>query len=196
MSTMKHDMDQNGKIPAPAPGDGMPETPNEKKGKNEKRATKKSLRWTAIDTFILLLVLLGIAGVVVRSFVKLDGKSETEISGGPYYVEFTVQEVHADVLEEFCISDRFYLYETGELVGFLGYYADGERALKAGSPVSDGDGHLVTADGCLYCPEGRMENGGLLLEGVDSYLVPGAVLRLRTDRAVMTVEITRIRTES
>ena len=196
MSTMKRDADQNEKNAASLIKEPIGEVSGEKKPENRKRLPKKGLRWTAIDTFILLIVLLAIAGAVVRSFVNFDEKSESEVVGGPYYVEFTVREIHTDVLAEFEISDRFYLYETGEFIGYLGYYANGERALKATSFVEGGNGALVAAEGCLYCSEGTLKNGGLLLKDVNSYLVPGAVLRLRTDRAVMTVEITKIRSDA
>ncbi len=193
MSTMKHDMEQNGKTSAALSKEATNELHTEKQNPDGKRPGKKGGRWTAIDTVILLLVLVALAGVIVRSFVIPGGKDELAVTEGPYYVEFTVREIHAEVLEEFSVSDRFYLYETGELVGFLGYYADGTRALKAVAPVTEGNDRLVTADGCLYCSDGKMENGSLLLKDTSTYLAPGAVLKLRTDRATMTVEIKKIR---
>ncbi len=196
MSTMKHDMDQNGKLSAPISKETTNEQHPEKQSSEGKRSKKKGGRWTAIDTVILFLVLVALAGVVVRSFVFPNGKDTHTVAEGPYYVEFTVREIHAEVLEEFNVSDRFYLYETNELVGFLGYYADGTRALQAVAPVAEEDDRLVTAEGCLYCPDGKMENGSLLLTETGTYLAPGAVLKLRTDRATMTIEIKKIRSEA
>ena len=193
MSTMKHDMDQNGKSSASLQKELSGETHTEKKNNEGKRGEKKGLRWTAIDTVILLLVLVALAGVIVRCFVLPSAEDDLAENGNAYYVEFTVREIHTDVLEEFEVSDRFYLYETGEMIGYLGYYDDGSRALTAGGPVSEDNTRFVTADGCLYCTNGKMENGSLLLQDVSTYLTPGAVLQLRTDRAVMTVEITKIR---
>lgn len=196
MSTMKHDMDQSGKLSAPISKETTNEQHPEKQNSEGKSPKKSGGRWTAIDTVILLLVLVAIAGVIVRSFVLPGEKDDQAVAEGAYYVEFTVHEIHAEVLEEFRISDRFYLYETNELVGYLGYYADGTRALQAMAPVMEGDDRLVTAEGCLYCPDARMENGCLLLKDTDTYLAPGAVLKLRTDRATMTIEIKKIRAEA
>ena len=189
MSAMKNDMDKNEKMAPSAPREAETEKSTERSsGKNG-----KGLRWTAVDTTLLLLILLAIAGVVVRGV--MDHRQKEKIPAeGPFYVDFKVEEIHSSVLDEIKSSDALYLYGTGELVGYVGFYDDGTRALHA-LPIVEADNDTsVAAEGCMVCLEGIYRNGSLLVTGMDRYLSPGSVLTLRTDRAVMTVEILNIRT--
>lgn len=155
---------------------------------------RKSKRWTAVDTVIVLLLILAVGGVVLRGVVDWERQAETPVSG-PFYVEFSVAEIHPTVLGEIAAFDPLYLYESGDLVGYVGVYDDGTMALHSVGQISSINGSVISAEGCMVCLEGVYENGSLLVTGMDQYLSPGTKLALRTDRAVLTVEITAIRSD-
>ncbi len=161
------------------------------------KKNKKPGRWTAVDTVILLMLLLGVGGILLRGFLPdiTEGANRGEdVTSGPYFVEFAVSEIHPLVLGEINAFDPLYLYETGEPVGYIGVYDNGSMALHTvASSANNGSGN-VSAEGCMVCLEGIYRNGSLLIKGMDTYLSTGSTLLLRTDRAVMSVEITSIRT--
>ena len=155
-----------------------------------KNATSKR-RWSAADTLIVLALILAIAGILVRAFVS--NREEASLAdGGPFEVHFTVAEIHTSVLADIHASDTLYFYDTDEAVGYIGFYQDGSIALSQTGILPSEGGELVTAQGCLVCPEGTLSEGGLLPVGATRYLAPGSVVTLRTDRGVLTVEITKI----
>lgn len=165
---------------------------SEKASEKAIRGHQTGARWTVIDTVIVLMVLLAIAGVVLRGVMD-SGKDEAVADTGTYYVSFTVPEIHASVLEEIKAFEALYSYETGDLVGYVGVYDDGNISLRAVSPLTNGNGALVTAEGSMVCLEGTMKDGSLLVRGMDTYLTPGMSLTLCTERAVILVEISEIR---
>ncbi len=186
---MKNDKDKITKVTADADTAVTAEKPMG--GATQKRKTK---RWTAVDTIIVLLLVLAVGGVVLRGVVDWNKQAETPVTG-PFYVEFSVAEIHPTVLGEIAAFDPLYLYESGELVGYVGVYDDGTMALHTVGQLSSLNGGIVSAEGCMVCLEGVYENGSLLVTGMDQYLSPGTKLTLRTDRAVLTVEITGIRSD-
>ena len=156
---------------------------------------KKTKRWTAVDTVIVFMILLALGGVVLRGVVDWRQGAETPTSG-PYYVDFSVAEIDASVLAEIRPFDPLYVYETGELVGYVGVYDDGTMALRLLSPSAATANGGVAAEGCMVCLEGVYQNGSLLVTGMDTYLTSGSRLTLRTDRAVISVEIRAIRSDT
>jgi hypothetical protein len=169
----------------------------------DKKQTKPSSfrkRWSAVDTLIVLLVLLAVAGVVVR--VVYAAHEENEAAGNTVYeVYFEVAETHQDTLAELRGFEALYLYDNGMKLGHMGVYEDeatGEyRPALTVTPAEGATGaHRVTAKGCMICTAGSMTDGGLLVEGSGRYLTPGSVLQVRTDRVYMTVRIIEIRAHS
>ncbi|MBE6585054.1 MAG: hypothetical protein E7645_00845 [Ruminococcaceae bacterium] len=159
-------------------------------GKKPKQPRKGS-RWTAVDTVILLMVLLAVAGVVARSFMQTP--KVTPQDNATYFVEFNIKEIHQSALEGLQAGDALYLYETNALVGYIGKYENDKIAINETGAVEGKKGY-VTAWGCMFCRDASYKDGALLVEGTDTYLVPGSVMLLRTDKAVFEVEITKIRT--
>lgn len=149
-------------------------------------------RWTAVDTLIVLMVVLAVAGAVVRGVLDV-GKTSDAASTEILFVDFTIAEIHPTVLAEIEAFDALYLRETGELLGYVGVYDDGTLALHVVNPLSAVNGSAVTAEGTFVCLDGTYQNGSLLITGMTDYLSPGSVLTLCTERAVLTVEITGIR---
>ncbi len=159
-----------------------------KKAKNPKR-------WTVVDTVLVLMLLLAIGGILMRGFLPEVSLADTDkdVTAGPYYVEFAVAEIHPMVLSEINAFDPLYLYDTGELVGYVGVYDDGSIALHTVALQPTNPSGNVAVEGCMVCLEGVYREGSLLVKGMDTYLSLGSTLVLRTDRAVFTVEITDIR---
>lgn len=154
-------------------------------------AASSKRRWSAVDTLIVLAVVLAVAGVFVRAFVD-NRKESSQIQDGPFDVYFTVSEIHTSVLSDIHAFDTLYIYETNESVGYIGKYVDGSIALSQTGVLPVAGGEMVSAQGCMVCPKGTVSEGGLLPEGASKYLAPGSVLTLRTERVVLTVEITKI----
>lgn len=161
---------------------------------------KQKLRWSAVDTVILLLVLVAVAGLVYR--VVYAARREGDATSAMYRVYFEVQETHEEVLAEVRGFDAVYLYENDVRLGYIGVYRDtatGEYTVAlTPSASTDGTGdHRVTGSGCMICTNATLrEDGGLHVGDSGRILVPGSVLEVRTDRALLTVRITSIREHS
>ena len=161
---------------------------------------KQKKRWSAMDTVILLLVLVAVAGVVYR--VVYAVRKDAEADPTLYRVYFEVMETHEDVLAEVKGFDAVYLCENDARLGYIGVYQDtatGEQtpALNITSAVGAAGSDRVTATGILICGDASPASGGGLRVGDSGrYLTPGSVLEVRTDRALLTIRITSIREHS
>ena len=134
---------------------------------------KPKKRWSAMDTVILLLVLVAVAGLVYR--VVYAARKDAEADPTMYRVYFEVLETHENVLAEVEGFDAVYLYENDTRLGYIGVYLD-------------------TATGILICNNATVSAGGGLMVGDSGrYLTPGSVLEVRTDRVLMTIRITSVR---
>lgn len=153
-------------------------------------------RWSAVDTVILLLVLLAIAGVVYRVVMGMrhdHGASVKET----YEVYFDVEETHKSVLEEVRGFDAVYLRENDMRLGYIGVYEDASAGeYRVAMTMTATENNRVTATGCMLSTGTVMSDGSLLVEGSGRNLTPGSTLELRTDRAILTVRITEIRKHS
>ena len=147
---------------------------------------------------IILLVLIALAGMVYRVVDAARRSSEQE-NRPMYAVYFSVEEIHKDVLAEVQGFDPVYDAEDGVRLGYIAAYQDEtDGAYKPALAITPAIGSTgrdrVTASGCLICTEANLMNGSLLVDGSSRYLTPGSVLSIRTDRAILTVRITEIRT--
>ncbi len=150
-------------------------------------------RWSAVDTVIVLLVLIAVAGLVYR--VVYTARTENKTNNIMYRVYFEVAETHEDVLAEVEGFDAVYLHENGVKLGYIGVYEDtatGEYTVAL-TPAYTAASDTVTATGCLVSTNGIMKDGGLLVGESGRYLTPGSELQVRTDRALLTIRITSIR---
>lgn len=161
------------------------------------KGKKQRLRWSAVDTLILLLVLVTVAGFVYR----VVDTANKDMAREPvrYRVYFDVMETHADVLAEIQGFDPVYLYENDAFLGQIGVYQDqttGEQtvALTVTPAPETAWENRATATGCMVCSNATISpGGGLRVENSGRLLVPGSVLEVRTDRVLMTIRITSIR---
>ncbi len=157
-------------------------------------------RWSAVDTVILLLVVLAIAGVVYRTLVTIR-KEEAAVIDTTYEVYFEVAETYEDTLAEIRGFDAVYLEENQQRLGYVGVYKDmstGEhRVAMTVTPVAgSGGADRATAIGCMIASGSLMADGSLAIPGSDRYLTPGSELVVRTDRALFTIRVTGIRSHS
>ena len=164
---------------------------------DHKITSKTKKRWSAMDTVILLLVLVAVAGLIYR--VVYAARKDAEANPVMYRVYFEVMETHKDVLAEVEGFDAVYLCENDIRLGYIGVYRDTETgeytaALTTTPAVGATGSSRVTASGILICGNAtRTSDGGLIVGDSGRYLTPGSVLEVRTDRALMTIRITAIR---
>lgn len=158
-----------------------------------KMITKPKKRWTAIDTVVVLLVLVAVAGLVYR--VVYSARKDKKAESTAYRVYFDVLETHEDILAEVKGFDAVYLYEEDIRLGYIGVYQDKTtgKYSPALTVTPTEEMYHVTATGILVCNHAKpAPGGGLRVENSGRYLTPGSVLEVRTDRAILTIRITSI----
>ena len=164
---------------------------------DHKMMNKQKKRWSAMDTVILLLVLVAVAGLIYR--VVYAARKDAEAEPTLYRVYLEVMETHETVLAEVEGFDAVYLCENGARLGYIGVYQDtatGEYTAALNTTPAEGatGNDRVTATGILVCNNAAPASGGGLRIGDSGrYLTPGSVLEVRTDRALMTIRITSVR---
>jgi hypothetical protein len=163
------------------------------------QSDKQRRRWSAVDTVILLLVLVSVAGLVYR--IVYAANKDAAAEPVMYRVYFEVLETHEDVLAEVKGFDAVYLYENDVCLGYIGVYEDtatGDYTVAltpSPAPGATGD-NRVTAVGCMVCTDATPVNGGIRVGDSGRYLVPGSILEVRTDRALLTIRVTSVRKHS
>ncbi len=165
----------------------------------ERKSRAKSGRkghWSAVDTAVLLLALLAIAGIVYRVIYAAGQRTERG-EAAMYAISFEVAETHADVLSEIKGFDSIYLTENNARLGYIGVYKEeGTDEYRVALTVSPAEGATdpdrVVARGTLICTDGILSDGSLLVSGSGIYLTPGSEIEVRTDRARITLCVTDI----
>ena len=166
-----------------------------KQSNTSARRTRKGF-WSAVDTLIVLLVLAAIAGIIYRIVITVTDDS---MDGTVCEVYFEVQETHRDVLDEIRAFDTVYLRENDMRLGAIAARVkdDGTGNPVAALTPSYIEGtETATATGCMVCRATVSSDGSILVEGTGRYLTRGSVLEIRTDRVVVTVKITDIKSSS
>ncbi len=162
----------------------------------DKLTDKQKKRWSAVDTVILLLIVVAVAGLVYR--VIYAARKDAEADPAMYRVYFEVLETHEDVLAEVRGFDAVYLRENDVCLGYIGVYEDTATgtytvALTPTPAEGDAGNGRVTAAGCMVCNNATPASGGGLRVGDSGrFLIPGSVMEVRTDRVLMTIRITSI----
>ncbi len=149
-------------------------------------------RWSTMDTVIALLVFVALVGLLYRVVVAYaDAKDIEQNEAVTYRIFFEADGVALPVLDELQSGDMMYLHDGGTPLGSIEGSATEERALTVLDPVVEGV-EVVSVAGVLYCTNGTLTDGSLLVSNSDQYLTKGSVVTLRTDRVIMTVRITEI----
>ena len=151
---------------------------------------QKKLRWSAVDTVIVLALLLAVAGLIFRGF--FEENQDEEVSGSTCIISFTIDEIHKDVYQELRGGDWLYMYDTGEVVGYIGMYEDGSYAIVQTGVIPNTGGEMVSANVSMVGVDGLFSEGSFLPQHTEQYLSPGSVVKLRTEQAVLTARVTEI----
>lgn len=174
-----------------------------KRGESRGAAREADRRWSAVDTVIVLLALVVVVGIVLRVLVAYwDAHDEAGNRAVYYDVYFEIDEVYAAALNEIEGGDALYLYETGELLGYVG--VDGSQEIKDDTtgqalpkalyerPRVEGmDEDKVSAEGVLRA-EGTVVDGSLLVESCGLYLTRGTEVTVCTERVLLCLRVTDV----
>lgn len=168
--------------------------------KKEENA-KKSGRISALDVFIAVLVLMCIAGVIVRVYVGSEGilpVLDPDIS--EYAVSFEIKQVKAPVSGYLAPGERLWTAD-GTLFGTISGNltvtpaqifvedADG-KYISVYSSADNGDNSLIDIKGSAMT-EGYAADYGFLVNG-KTYIAPNYEIELHTEKATVIVIITGI----
>lgn len=161
--------------------------------------TKKKLN--TIDYFIIVAVVLCIAGAALRTFIGSEGNSlGGTVNMENYVISFKVMNIRNSSTEYFAPGEKFYVDSTGQYVGeiagtvavtpalFLFEDADG-KYIQAYAP-ENGDATRIDMNGTLAV-KGYMSDNGFLVDGTVS-LAPGKNITLRSSSIRVEVTITDI----
>lgn len=163
--------------------------------KSEIKAIKR--RISPLDVFIFILVLMCIAGVILRVFVGKDGVlPEVSPEKEEYAVSFSISGAMSSQSGAFTNGERFYC-EDGSSFGTLNdrvftpavIYTEGEdgKFIVSHSGDDNGDNSLVDIKGTMIV-EGYETDYGFLLNGKD-YIAPNYSLTLHTAKTTADVKI-------
>ena len=153
---------------------------------SDKTASKKTRRWTAIDTVLLLLALVVVLGVVFRA---IDFFKDDDLRVTHYHVYFTgVQEVYHTVPAQIGERDNVYLYGTQTRLGYI----EGANVL-----CGEKDHYQnVTFSGYFTVDDGVLEDDGRLsIQDGAAYLKVGEVVVICTDRVALEIRVDAIETQ-
>lgn len=168
--------------------------------KKEENANKTG-RISALDVFIAVLVLMCIAGVIVRVYVGSEGilpVLDPEIS--EYAVSFEIKQVKAPVSTYLGSGESLWTAD-GELFGTVSdnvtvtpaqiFVEDQDgKYIAVYSSADIGDNSLVDIKGSALT-EGYTADYGFLVNG-KTYIAPNYEIELHTEKATVTVVITGI----
>ncbi|MBE6562700.1 MAG: DUF4330 family protein [Ruminococcaceae bacterium] len=168
--------------------------------KNKENA-KKGGRVSALDVFIAVLVLMCIAGVIVRVYVGSDGilpVISPELS--EYAVSFEVKQAKASVSGYLSAGESLWT-EDGTLFGTVSdnitvtpaqiFVEDSDgKYVSVYSSADIGDNSLVDIKGAASV-QGYTADYGFLVNG-KTYIAPNFEIELHTEKATVTVIVTGI----
>lgn len=184
------------------------------KDKNVRWTTRENRRWTAVDTGILLLVLVAVIGLFYRVIWSYNQEKASRSEAKTYYrIHFTVEEMQLSVFNEMEGGDMLYIREDGTPLGYIARrVVEGATESDASSEEAsvtydkamvphhvdeiDGDPDTAVAkavEGVIVCTEWQLSDGSLINGQGDRLLTLGTTLDVRTDRAVMQIRITDIK---
>ena len=161
--------------------------------------TRKKLN--AIDYFILVAVVLCIAGAALRTFIGSEGNSLSgAVTMEKYVISFKVENIRNSSTEYFAPGEKFYIDSTGQYVGeitgpvsvtpavFL-FEDAGGKYVQAYAP-ENGDATRIDMTGTLAVT-GYMSGNGFLVDGTVS-VAPGKKITLRSSSIRVEVTVTDI----
>ncbi len=152
--------------------------------RKQKRSPRARSEFTAVDTAILLLVLLTLGGTIFGWVYQSLTADEAVEDGTTYAVTFRIASTHRRVTEGLAAGDKLYDSDGN----FLGYLRDDLTV------SDDTDARLsdrVVGNGSMVC-SGRLDGRSLLIGDMDHYLTPGDTYCIHTEEEILTVYILKI----
>lgn len=158
----------------------------------------KDRRVGVLDVFVIILILLCVAGLIVRIAVGRDGVlPEGAPESGEWALSFEISSVRAGVGDGFSVGEVMYT-ENGEVFGTVSgqvsvtpakiYSEDEEgRYILSYASSDGGDNSMVDIKGTLTS-EGYAVDYGFLVGG-KIFASPGSELTLHTEKATCSVKI-------
>ncbi len=167
----------------------------------KEEGAKKGGRISALDVFIAVLVLMCIAGVIVRVYVGSEGVLpvlDPEIS--EYAVSFEIKQVKASVSGYLSAGESLWTSD-GTLFGTVGdnvtvtpaqiFVEDSDgKYISVYSSADMGDNSLIDIKGS-FSVQGHTADYGFLVNG-KTYIAPNYEIELHTEKATVTVTVTGI----
>lgn len=166
-----------------------------------KNLTREKRKLNAVDYFILIAVVLCIAGAVLRVVVDRSGGSlSSPVVLEDYVVSFKIENIRNTSTEYLTAGEEFYIDTTKQ---FFGTLTDNVSVTPALLYIEDANGNYIQT----YAPEngdatrvdvrgtmnvsGYMSEGGFLLGG-STPLAANKSFALRTTNLYVTITITDI----
>lgn len=164
-------------------------------------AKKQKKKLNAIDWFLILAVLLCLAGAAFRLAVGRDGGSlSTAVTMEDYVVSFKISNIRNSSSEYLQQGTEFYMDETDQYFGsILGnvsvtparfFLEDASGNFVEAYAPENGDATRVDVTGTMQV-SGYMADGGFLLGGTSTLAINKTVL-LRSSHLSVTITITDI----
>lgn len=157
------------------------------------------VRWSPIDVFLILLVILTIGGFVFR-FVYANSRARAEDTRTLYDVTFQIESIHRATLSRIEAGDMVWMHDpvsASEALGYMEAETDeetGQQIAALHALNNDGIGDdRVTAVGTLVCTDARMADGFLMVDGCPQCLAPGTEITVCTERVTFTLKVMAIR---
>lgn len=161
----------------------------------------KKRKISALDAFVVILLLLCAAGVAIRAYIGNDGVfSEIGKESKDYTVSFEISGITSAVSSYITQGESIY-FENGDLLGIVGgglavtpamTFAEDENGkyIQSYASADNGDASLVDVRGTITV-SGYKTDYGFLANG-KTYLAPNFETVLHTRNVTVTVKITDI----
>ena len=160
--------------------------------------TKKKLN--AIDWFIIVVLLLCVAGAAFRVFVGSDNSLSGTVTMEKHVVFFKVENIRNSSTEYLAPGEVFYIDSTGQYLGEISgnvtvtpavyMFEDVNGKYVQAYAPENGDATRVDATGTLIV-DGYMSDNGFLLNGATS-LAPGKEITIRSNFIQIKITVTEI----
>ena len=168
----------------------------------KQKKIRKGPGFKVLDIVIILLVLLVIAGALLR-YNAVD-LFENNLNKKEYTVSFSIKNIRYTTPEHMLVGDTVYFEDSGEKMGTLISQSGNNIALKwtvASEYVADQKGNMVEiyypedtrvdAEGKMLCEGVYTSDGTFLLNGT-TYLAAGKNVEIKTEKVTVTITIDKI----
>lgn len=162
--------------------------------------TNNKKKLNAIDWFIIVALLLCVAGAALRAFIGTDNSMNGTVTMEKHAVFFKVENIRNSSTEYLTPGEVFYIDATGQYLGEITgnvtvtpavyMFEDASGKYVQAYAPENGDATRVDATGTLIV-DGYMSDNGFLLNGTTS-LAPGKEITIRSNFIQVKITVTEI----